>query len=357
MDVRYDCRYFKGTKPCIPHKKHGVECNSNCEYLDPIVQNILIIKLGAMGDVIRTTPIITRVKDEFPNGKIFWLTYFPEVLPEIVDQPLVFRNEDLVWLRSLEFILAINLDKEPEACSLIDQLNIQNRCGFGLTKGMPSPINENANHKFLTGISDYYSRSNTKHYLEEIFELCDWKYQGEKYLLPNYEPNEFNLELKSVDKKIIGLNTGCGERWISRKWSYNSWLELINLLKNRGYSVLLLGGKDEDVQNKKLAKESNAEYIGFFPFKQFISLAENCDVIVSTVTMAMHVAIGLGKPLVLLNNIFNSNEFHFFVPSKIVKPDKDCDCYYLPECINDRSCIENISAEKVLAEINALLPL
>ena len=41
MDVRYDCRYFKGTMPCIPHKDYGVECNSNCEYLDSIDQNIL----------------------------------------------------------------------------------------------------------------------------------------------------------------------------------------------------------------------------------------------------------------------------------------------------------------------------
>ena len=168
MDVRYDCRYFKGTMPCIPHKDHGVECNSNCEYLDSIDQNILIIKLGAMGDVIRTTPIITRLKNEYPNGKIFWLTYFPEVLPESVDQPMSFRNEDLIWLRSLDFIMAINLDKEPEACALMNQLNIQNKYGFGLTKGMPAPLNENANHKILTGISDNYSKSNTKHYLEEI---------------------------------------------------------------------------------------------------------------------------------------------------------------------------------------------
>ena len=67
--------------------------------------------------------------------------------------------------------------------------------------------------------------------------------------------------------------------------------------------------------------------------------------------------IGLHKPIVLLNNIFNPNEFHFFSSSKIVGPDKNCDCYYLPECINGRSCIEEISAEKVLAEIKKILSL
>ena len=156
---------------------------------------------------------------------------------------------------------------------------------------------------------------------------------------------------------MIGLNTGCGDRWTSRKWPNNSWLTLINLLQKEGYSVLLLGGKNEDKQNKKLSIDSGAEYIGFFSFKQFISLVAKCNAVVSTVTMAIHVAIGLRKPIVLLNNIFNPNEFHFFASSKIVGPDKNCDCYYLPECINGRSCIEEISAEKILTEIKTILPL
>ena len=73
-----------------------------------------------------------------------------------------------------------------------------------------------------------------------------------------------NLELKNVDGEIIGLNTGCGDRWTSRKWPNNSWLTLINLLQKEGYTVLLLGGKDEDEQNKKLSGESGAEYMGFY---------------------------------------------------------------------------------------------
>ena len=36
---------------------------------------------------------------------------------------------------------------------------------------------------------------------------------------------------------------------------------------------------------------------------------DQCDVVVSQVTMAMHIAIGLGKRLILMNNIFNRNEF------------------------------------------------
>jgi len=35
---------------------------------------ILIIKLAAMGDVLRTTPIIDALKEKYPNSRISWIT-------------------------------------------------------------------------------------------------------------------------------------------------------------------------------------------------------------------------------------------------------------------------------------------
>ena len=116
----------------------------------------------------------------------------------------------------------------------------------------------------------------------------------------------------------------------------------------------MLGGKSEDEQNRYIAEESGAKYLGFFPFNEFISLVDKCAVIVSTVTMAMHVAIGLKKPLVLLNNIFNPHEFHFFSESMILGPDKECECYYRPTCINEISCIADVKADMVFDAINKL---
>ena len=36
------------------------------------------------------------------------------------------------------------------------------------------------------------------------------------------------------------------------------------------------------------------------------------DLVVTAVTMAMHIALGLGKKLVLFNNIFNPHEFELY---------------------------------------------
>ena len=56
-DIKFDCRYFRGDVPCKPHKENGVHCvderGNDCQYYDPTGKKILIIKLGAIGDVIQ----------------------------------------------------------------------------------------------------------------------------------------------------------------------------------------------------------------------------------------------------------------------------------------------------------------
>ncbi|GAB6283123.1 MAG: hypothetical protein STSR0008_18790 [Ignavibacterium sp.] len=59
----------------------------------------------------------------------------------------------------------------------------------------------------------------------------------------------------------------------------------------------------------------------------------NCDLVVTAVTMGMHLAIGLKKQLILFNNVFNKNEFYLYGRGEILEP--DFDCYYLPTCENN----------------------
>lgn len=353
IDIQYNCRHFKGYIPCFPHKEHGVECSYECSYLEPTEGDILIIKLAARGDVIRTTPIITKCKQTYPSARIFWLTKFSDVLPSNVDVPMEFTLENITCLRSTSFDIGINLDKEPEACALMEQLTIKKKHGFGLKNGVPAPLNTSATHKFLTGISDQLSKENKKHYLEEIFKICGWEYNEEEYLLPEAESNSV-IDKFIPSKKVIGLNTGCGYRWITRIWPEEYWIELSKKLRNSGYLVLLLGGPEEHEKNRRISDQTGADYLGVFPIREFLGLMEKCDVVVTAVTMAMHFAIGLKIPLILFNNIFNPNEFHFFAPSKILSPDRTCDCYYRPTCVHGESCMKDLHVGTVFEAIQSL---
>ncbi|MEW6511107.1 MAG: glycosyltransferase family 9 protein, partial [Bacteroidota bacterium] len=173
--LRTDCRWFKGWIPCRPHKETGVHCTEPdgtvCPQYDRITERILIIKLGAVGDVIRTTPILHAFKRTHPAAHIWWLTLTPEILPSQVDVPLPFTPQSLATLGAVRFDLLVNLDKDREACALAVMLNAKERRGFTLKDGIPVPVDADAVRKYMTGLFDDLSRANTKSYVQEIFEI------------------------------------------------------------------------------------------------------------------------------------------------------------------------------------------
>jgi ADP-heptose:LPS heptosyltransferase len=250
------------------------------------------------------------------------------------------------------FDIVYNLDKEREACALTDMISAGTKKGFCLQDGKCAPIDEDAKHKFLTGVFDDLNRANTESYLEEIFEVCGFRFSGERYILDNFASDGYTWKLNRK-KKIIGLNTGCGGRWTSRLWPEKYWKSLAKQLKKAGYLPLLLGGELEHKKNLRIAKATGASYLGHFPLRQFINLVDQCDLVVTAVTMAMHIAIGLGKKIVLFNNVFNKNEFELYGLGEILEPDFDCTCFYSPTCPNN--CMQYLSVNRVFNVVEHVL--
>lgn len=350
MIIHKDCRYFKGDIPCVFHKQEGVHC-ADCPHYEKTREKILIIKLAAIGDVIRTTPLVGRVKNVYPNAEIFWLTNYPEVIPEIVDHILLMELPDILYLSATHFDILINLDKDREACALTSLVSANEKKGFILSDGKCSPIDQNGVHKFDTGIFDDVNKNNRKSYLEEIFEICGFHFEGERYILPKMNLNKKVL-IKET-KPLVGLNIGCGARWETRLWPENNWISLAIQLKTEGYEVLLMGGEQEDEKNRRISSASGGLYLGHFPLEGFFSLINQCDVIVTGVTMALHIAIGLNKKIVLFNNIFNQNEFELYGLGTILEPNVDCKGCFKQYC--DTKCMEFIRPEVVLESCISLL--
>ncbi len=353
-----DCRHFRGDIPCAPNKREGVHCDG-CPYYDAVTENILIIKLGAAGDVLRTTPILTPLRKEHPHARIWWLTHSPELVPgSHVDRILTWKSENLEILSSLQFSWLLNLDKDHYACALASRIPAKKKSGFVLgTHGEARPADDRAKKKFLTGIFDDVSLANRKDYPTELFEMCGYEFAGEEYILDLPSAEAFPGLDRS--RPIVGLNTGAGARWTSRLWSIEQWIELANRLHASGKKVLLLGGPEEDARNREIQHRTNgaAQYLGYFHLAQFISLMQNCEVVVTGVTMGLHLAIALKKKIVLINNIFNPYEFgNLYGLGEIVQPDSPCKCFFRGQCINpDYFCLDRLPVEKVFAATERVL--
>lgn len=360
-EVKYDCLHYRGDIPCAPNKLRGKIC-PGCDEYAKISKRILLIKLGAMGDVIRTTPLLKKLREVHPGSHITWLTHYPDILPELqIDSIQKFGYSTVFCITNERYDIAINLDKDKEACILLSKVQAKEKFGFSWSdEGHITGLSEAAESKILTGLFDELSRSNKSSYQEEIFEICGFKF--------NKEPNILNVDEMFAAKwkayfknerhgSLIGLNTGCGNRWPTRLWPREYWITLISKLMDSGYTPVLLGGEDEHDANLKYSEITGALYPGHHSLKEFIAIVDECDIVVTAVSMAMHIASGLGKPIVLFNNIFNRHEFELYEKGVIVEPSTGCDCYYGNVCKRQVVCMNDIKPETVLGHIRKMAPM
>ncbi len=349
-DVRQDCIHFRGGIPCAPNKVKGVMCT--CEDFRPISKRILIIKLGALGDVIRTTPLIVKYRQLYPDCHITWLTLSPDVLPK-KGINLILRPEAFsLWqIQNGDYDIAINLDKETEACMLLAAVKATEKFGYTWENNRIAPATPAAVHKLMTGFFDQISLRNTKSYLEEIFEICHLEFQHEPYLINKNEElsAKWTKQLRELagDRLIVGLNTGCGPRWNTRLWPADYWQNLAHQLKANGLFPVFLGGSLEDEKNQAMAAETGTYYPGHFSLEEFIALTDGCDLIVTQVSMMMHIATALEKKMVLMNNIFNRHEFELYGRGEIIEPSVGCECHFGNTCKRGTSCMHDLTSDEV----------
>jgi len=117
---------------------------------------------------------------------------------------------------------------------------------------------------------------------------------------------------------------------------------------------MFLGGELEHAKNTSLSENAGVYYPGHFDLETFISLTNSCDIVVTQVTMMMHIATALQKKMVLMNTIFNPHEFELYGRGVIIGPPSPCQCYYGNECVRGTSCMNDIDPQKVYNGLNAI---
>jgi heptosyltransferase-2 len=95
-NVLTDCLHFPLDRPCQFHKRSGELCRcENYEALPSVklpasVTKILIIKLDAMGDVLRTTFMLPGLKEKYGNISVTWVVA-PVSVEALEGNPLIGR--------------------------------------------------------------------------------------------------------------------------------------------------------------------------------------------------------------------------------------------------------------------------
>ena len=214
--------------------------------------NVLILKLGATGDVVRTTPLLHRI-----SGEITWITRANNtgLLEGLQQNRRVFSWEEREQALDKHYDLAINLEDTLDVADFLKTV----KCGevFGAYGDSNGSLRytENARHWFDLSLISSYGREqadklkflNRRSYQEMIFDGLGLQFRGEEYLLPG--PIETELA------GDVAIATEAGHVWPMKKWAYYS--DLKHELEEEGLTVNVLPTRSSllehlaDVQNHR----------------------------------------------------------------------------------------------------------
>lgn len=388
-DIKFDCRLYTGYKPCI----YGNEC-PGCVYYEPWVPEqagwrpgdlerapldnlppaarILIIKTGALGDVLRTTTLLHPLKRRYPDCHITWLTA-PGAMPLLQGNPFIsnllpLTEEVAISLRGAEFDALICLEKEGEAMALAAEVTAARHAGYWPTPWNTAAI---ANAESVTmlelGVSDEMKfHVNTKSYPHLICDAVGLEFRRDSYILElsarsrlayNALKRRIALEGRG-DLPVVGLNTGCGAVFRTKQWILEGWTQTARSLVEGGLAnVVLMGGQAEEELNRAImaAVPAVVDSGTDNPLEEFFGIVEACDTVVSSDSLGMHVAIAREKPVVALFGSTSHVEIDLYDRGEKVITDFSCSPCYLKTCDKVPTCMEAMGAGQVTAAVGRAL--
>jgi lipopolysaccharide heptosyltransferase II len=265
------------------------------------VLRVLLVRFSSIGDILLTTPLIRALARRHPDAKLVCVTK-RSMAPLLSEHPSVaevvsLEPDESVWhltqrLRALAPTHGLDLHASLRSAAL----RVLVHChwsGFHKRKFARSAL--------ISAKVDLYGPpvSVAERYFDAARTLD---------VRPDGQPPQFFLSPAARDRvdrwlaeKGLG-NAGLaalapGAAHATKRWPVAHWIALAQRLRSAGYAVVAVGGPDDRGLAGQLAAESAA---GEFSLQETGALLARARVLVSGDTGVMHMATGVGTPVVAL---------------------------------------------------------
>lgn len=357
-----DCRHFTGAVPCTFHKRDGRPCG-DCSTYAPAERRLLIVKLAAAGDVLRTTSILPAMRRRWPNAQITWITDRRSV-PLLTDNPLIDRviAADAAPPRLLveRFDAAYGLDPDADGGALLAIARAEARFGFTLDeRGTVVPVNRRAREWWELGLDDRRKRLNRRSYQSLMYDVCelDEPVHAPQFIVSAAARRAIDARLAAAGVnggRMLLLNTGGGTRWEQKRWCPEHYVAFVAMLRERepGTVVVVAGGPEERDFTAHLLAPFSADP-GVVDggcnnsISEFAALIERAGFVVTSDSLALHLATALDRPLVAIVGPTSPWELDLFGRGEVITADVPCLACYQKTCDKPVTCMELLSPERV----------
>jgi heptosyltransferase-1 len=286
---------------------------------------LLIVRLGAMGDIIHTLPAVAALRDAFPLTKIGWVVEerWAELLsvptsnssPRSPERPLVDNIHTVntkKWRTSMssaqtwkQIAAAVRevLDEKYEVAidfqgairsALISRVSRANII-YGFDRPREAPA-----RRFYTNRVTARGTHIVEQNLSLAKEVAGRNLPMRGAILPRDEAAEQECEqrLRGIGKFAL-LNPGAG--WGAKQWPAERYGQVARILAEDGIKPFINFGPGEEDLSKSVQETSNgaAEPIAC-SLTQLITLTRRASLFVGGDTGPMHLAAALGVPVVAI---------------------------------------------------------
>jgi len=358
--VEIGCRYFSGYKPC----GKSTSCDrSSCASYSSVQERILIVHLGALGAVLRSTSLIKAIKRKYPRSHLTWVTHAPaQHFLHGLNIDRIITTAEVVQLAALKFDLAFVIDKSLEASGILALTRATEVRGFRADEvtGAILPANPEARELWDLGLDDhrkfFVNQKSEQRLVHEALALGD-------YLSDEYEvvlkPEEKDLarvrrqQWSPAGNPVIGWNTGCAAVLPAKKLTVEGHRALIARIQGdpvlRGATIVLLGGPEDTERNAQiamgLAVQLSPTQKGL---RDGFASVEACDMIFSGDSLGMHMSIALKKWTVAWFGPTCAQEIELYGRGRKVLTSAPCSPCWKRVCGQKVMCYDQIDFDQVV---------
>ncbi len=305
-------------------------------------QIFLVFNTSHLGDTLLCNSLCRNIKNLYPNSKIVFIVnkpfYEAALYQKDVDEVIAFDKfgEHKSLLSRIKFILKFPYKRADYA--FVTYRNNTNSLIARLI--MSKKIIEYTKKKIHVPMQEYFINL-LKNITDETLYPVPIKFEVSKDL------PEHLRQLLPSDKKYVALCTLTTDK--IKDIPIDTAIDTINLLVSKGYVPVFMGtGNNAQIYAENL-RQNNCTFVDLVnktSVKEIGAVLQNCEALISADTGLVHVACGVGTPIV---EIFNNPE-----TIKQWAPDKNL---YKISIIHENKTANNIidKLEKLL-EQNGNLP-
>ena len=317
------------------------------------MKRILLVRLGALGDVVHAIPVAAALRRAFPAARIDWLVSgkhraILDLVP-IIDRRLVIDGDDSAGgktlfaavreLRRSRYDVAIDLQGLMKSAALARSSGAEKVLGFAA-----SYLRERLARPFYTDVYDpgckgLYDPGETRHVVQINLGLL--QPLGIAVSAPEF-PIEHTDSAVAADVwqraggRYALLNPGA--HWPNKRWPPSRLGRVAAALQEQYglMSVALWGHGERDLADDLVAHSGGAAFVSpQASISDLVALARGAAVMVSGDTGPAHIAAAVGTPIVGIFGPTRPSRNGPWSPKDVTVSRADvCQCHHLRRCIS-----------------------